>query len=156
MQSRLVIEAGTTRFDSRANQRAFLIGSHAADFPLGPAAYGLHKQAGHMKATVRIASHKKALVHRGRPHMNQCCAPGCQKSFCNNICQPQTLRVVENSRPRRNLEGSNGVGNHQADNQSSRNATADALTFLSLVKRTARAIGTKIVRERSFGRWKPE
>jgi hypothetical protein len=30
-----------------------------------------HEQAGHMKATVRIASAKKALAHRGRPHMNQ-------------------------------------------------------------------------------------
>jgi hypothetical protein len=73
MQSRSVTEAGTTRFDSCANQRVFLIGTHAADFPSGPAAYGLHKQAGHMKATVRIASPKKALAHRGRPHMNQCC-----------------------------------------------------------------------------------
>ena len=70
MQSRSVTEAGTTRCDSRANQRALLIGTHAADFPSGPAAYGQHKQAGHMKATVRITSPKKALAHRGRPHMN--------------------------------------------------------------------------------------
>ena len=44
MRSRSVTEAGTTRFDSRADQRVTLIGTLAANFPSGPAAFGPHKQ----------------------------------------------------------------------------------------------------------------
>jgi len=81
MQSRSVTEAGTTRFDSRANQRAFLIGTHAADFPSGPAAYGLHKQAGHMKATGRIASPQKSTCPSGASTYESMLRVGMRKFF---------------------------------------------------------------------------
>ena len=61
----------TPRSDSRANQRAMLIGTLQRTFHQGQQPRGLHKQVGHMKATVRNASHKKSLAHRGRPNMNQ-------------------------------------------------------------------------------------